>query len=153
METFPSYPVFKFNRDFPTASTITKHADSTHALTMTALSLIDKDNQGLQIEILCSGTAQIADYADIIKCMLQTLKVATVYFRSVKIDGVFQDTYLNLTLEQNDDKPSNYTQFKNKADVVCDIEIANDSQTWSMWRLAEPACRVLKLTSESIQIS
>lgn len=148
METTKTYPEFKFNSSFPTAASITKFAGTSHGLTLAAISVVDKPNTNLEIEIVCSGPAQVADYADQLRCILQKSKIIKVYFRSVKIEGVFQDSYSNLTLEPVDGKPISNSQFSNKVDVICDIDICGDNQTWKLWRLAEPNARVLKLTTD-----
>jgi hypothetical protein len=96
-----SYPLFKFNQDFPTASSIVKFAGSTHGLTLAALSIIDTPNKNLHIDITCSGSTQLLDYSEQLKCILSTYDITKVHFRSVKIDGKYQATYTNLTLETN----------------------------------------------------
>ncbi len=141
-----TYPIFKISHEFPTAASIMKFAGTSHGLTLTTFSVIDKQNADLQISIVCSGISQLNDYVEQLKGILQTNEVTKVYIRSVKVDDVFQESYLDLSLEKTNSAPTSHEQFKNKSHVICDIEITEDSQTWKFWRMAEENPRVINFT-------
>lgn len=145
MSNHITFPEFRINHQFPTADSIRKHAGTSHGLTLTSLSLIDKANVGLTIDISCVGESQLQDYATQIKGILQRSEVIKVYFRSVKVNGIFQDSYEDLTLEHTDAAPTSSEQYKHKSHSICDIEITGDGQTWKFWRNPENSPRVLKL--------
>ncbi len=143
-----TFPEFKFNRQFATAESIQKYAGTTHGLTLTALSLVDQANRDLQIEVACVGESQLQDFASQIRGILHQSKVIKIYFRSVKVNGVFQDSYEDSNLEHDDSAPCSPEQYKNKANSICDIEINGDGQVWKFWRNPENAPRVLKLIAK-----
>jgi hypothetical protein len=153
MDTFPTYPVFKFNNSFPSAKLITQHAGTPHGLTLSVLNLIDSQNVNLRIDVTCSGTAQIEDYSELIACILQKINVVKIYFRTVKVNGVYQDTFANSQLERDDTAPFDIALFKNNAEVICDIESDTNKYVVKIWRKTETTARTLTLTSESPQIS
>ncbi len=148
MSSHLTFPEFRISRQFPTAASIQKHAGSSHGLSLVALSLVDKANKDLTIEVSCVGETQLQDFASQIRGILQNSKVIKVYFRSMKVNGVFQDTYEDSKLEHDDTLPTSPEQYKDKAHTICDIEITGDGQTWKFWRNPENAPRVLKLSAK-----
>lgn len=145
MSTHITYPEVKVSRPFSTEESIQKHVGTTHGLTLIALSIIDKANANLSIELSCVGESQLQDFVTQLMGILQHSEVIKVYFRSVKVNGIFQNSYDGLELEKNCSKPTNSEQYKNKAHSICDIEITGDGQTWSFWRNPETTPRILKL--------
>lgn len=137
-------PKIRFNREFPTASSIQQHNGSSHGLTLMVLSLIDKSNAKLAVELICSGESQMQDIASQIKSILQTSKVVKVYFRSVKNNGVFQPTYDELKLESVDGTPSSPDAY-GKYHAILDIETTADSQIWKFYRNPEAMPRTLTI--------
>ncbi len=143
-----TFPEFKFNYQFATASSIQQYAGSTHGLTLTALSMVDQANKNLQIEVSCVGESQLQDFASQIRGILQQSKVIKIYFRSLKVNGIFQDVHDSVKLERDDSAPCSPEQYKNKSNSICDIEINGDGQVWKFWRNPENTPRILKLIAK-----
>lgn len=140
-----TYPEVRTSRTFPTEQSIQKHVGTTHGLTLIVLSLIDKANAELSMDLSCVGESQLQDFSTQIMGILQHSEVIKVYFRSVRVNGVYQDTYDEFKLERDSSRPTNPEQFKNKSHAICDIEITGDGQKWSFWRTPEATPRVLNL--------
>ena len=145
MATHLLHPEVHINKSFPTAAAIQKHLGSTHGLTLIALSLMDHTNVGLAMELACVGEVQLQDYASQIMGILHKSAVIKVYIRSVKNNGVFQDQFNGAVLEHSSERPASTEEFKNGANVICDVEVTNQGQTLHFWRIPEVAPRVLKL--------
>ncbi len=144
MSSHISQPEVKINQNFPTESSIKKHVGSSHGLTLITLSLLDSANKDLAIELFCTGDSQLQDFSAQILGIIKRFEVIKVYIRSVKLNGVFQESYDDSKLEDNADRPFSVDQFK-KNDVICDIEINNREQRWAFWRNPEIAPRTLRL--------
>jgi len=145
MSSHITYPEVRVSRTFPTEQAIQKHVGTTHGLTLIVLSLIDKANADLSIDLSCVGESQLQDFSTQIMGILQHSEVIKVYFRSVRVNGVYQDTYDELKLERDSSRPTSPEQFKNKSHAICDIEITGDGQKWSFWRTPEATPRVLNI--------
>jgi hypothetical protein len=138
----------QFNKSFSTEEAIKKYLGSTHGLTLIALSLADIKNKELRIDLACTGITQMQDFSNQINMILHNSEVIKIYFRSVKINGVFQDTVADMKLEElehDDNPPTNHIQYKNKSHVILDIVIDSDGQTWNFYRLPEGIPRTLRL--------
>lgn len=145
MTSHITYPEVAVNRPFPTEQSIKKYIGSTHGLTLIFLSLVDKANVGLSIDLSCVGESQLRDFSTQFMGILRTSEVIKVYLRSVRVNGVYQNSYEDFQLERDSSRPASPEQFRNKSHAVCDIEITGDGQKWSFWKNPESAPRVLNL--------
>mgnify|MGYP001608657366 CR=1 FL=1 len=145
MSNHITFPEFKMSRQFATSESIKKYTGTPHGLTLAVLSLIDKINKDLTIELACIGESQLHDFSTQINNILHRSEVIKVYFRSIKINGMFQESKNNIKLEQDDTTPTSSEQYKNKSHVICDIEIDGDGQKWKFWRNPENMPRILTL--------
>lgn len=137
---------FKFNKACASAELIQKYAGSSHGLTLAVLSIIDIVNKGLSIDMLCVNEKQMFDYLAQVRNVLQNSKVVNVFFRSLRVNGVFQDKYEAMDLEHDNSCPVDHNKLKMPSHCICDIQVIGDVQTWSFWRRTENAPRVLKFS-------
>jgi hypothetical protein len=137
---------FKFNKDCASAELIQKYAGTSHGLTLTVLSIIDIVNKGLNVDMLCVNEKQMFNYLAQVRNVLQNSKVVNVFFRSLRVNGVFQDKYEDMNLEHDNSCPVDHNKLKTQTQCICDIQVIGDVQTWSFWRRAENIPRVLKFS-------
>lgn len=148
-----SFPEIYSNRDFSPLETIKKNTKSTHCLTLMILSLMDLPNATLEIEMICENEIQMQDIILQLHLILTKSEIIKVYIRSVKLDGKFQESFNENKLEQETPIPNYIEQFKNKSDVICDIEIQqNQYQIWKFWRFAESIPRQFKISYKKNEI-
>lgn len=138
------------NREFPTMSPIRKYAGTSHGLTLLVLSASDVNNKGLRLDMRVASDSQLQDFAGQINDVMNNSQVSKFYVRSVKLNGVFQDSFNGWPLVHNDTAPVSKDEYLNGSNVLVDIDISASEHVWRFYRHAQPGNRVLRLfTSEA----
>ena len=132
------------SREFPTLASIKKHAGTSHGLTLLALSAADLVNKNLNLEMKCSGDSQLQNFSGQINDVINTSQVTKFYLRSVKVNGVFQDSFNGVKLQKTDEPPVGEDDYNN-AHVLLDIQVGAGEYVWKFYRYSQAGHRSIRL--------
>lgn len=135
----------KCNKNTPTIQTIKQYVNVPHGLSLLALFLIDKNNNGLDISIAYTADVSLNVILDGLFSVWLKYEPIKSLIRSFKKDGHFLQEIDGIKLIQTNERPQSEDEFNNKH-VIIDVELLSDlSYEVTLYRWSEPQPRKLKL--------
>lgn len=138
--------ILTVNKPFPSLDAIKKYNNTSYGLMLMALSMIDKINKGLEINVDFDSTVNMIDSSDQILAILYKFSNIKVYVRTVKQENIYLDKYSLIEHKlENNRYPLNPNMYMNNIGAILDIDINIKSHTFNFYINPETTPRVLKL--------
>jgi len=97
---------------------IKKHLTEPHGISLIAITMLDKKNQNLKLEIQFDTEAELITFLSTVLAIWDKYEPIPSYLRSYKQDGQFMDSIDDIKLEHTDAYPTSIEQYRGKKAII-----------------------------------
>lgn len=139
------------NLELKSLQSIKKYENLPHGMSLIALTMIDPNNKGLEMNIKIKNELYFKSFIEHIINVWCNYKPISSYIRSYYKNNIYLNEYNNLILSDNVEFPNSINYFNNKKIIVDIIEDQDFNFTFKIYQYGEIKARLLQISFDRIQ--